>query len=110
METDDRATAPAGASRAWYVLALLFGVYVMNMADRPLLGSLAEDLKRDLGLSDGEYEKLFFNWWMHQFRKDIFSSNLANFELIMCRFASDNAQHATNRNSSLTKARVPVFL
>ncbi len=54
METDDRATAPAGASRAWYVLALLFGVYVMNMADRQIVGILAEDIKRDLGLSDGE--------------------------------------------------------
>lgn len=44
----------AGRFRAWYALALLFGVYVMNIADRQIVGILAEDIKRDLGLSDGE--------------------------------------------------------
>jgi predicted MFS family arabinose efflux permease len=45
---------PASSARAWYVVALLFGVYVMNMADRQIVGILAQDIKRDLGLSDAE--------------------------------------------------------
>lgn len=51
-------TAPrrqtADSAYAWYILALLFLVYVMNMADRQLVGILAEPIKRDLRLSDGE--------------------------------------------------------
>ncbi len=39
---------------AWYVVALLFGVYIMNMADRQIVGILAQDIKRDLKLSDTE--------------------------------------------------------
>lgn len=39
---------------SWYVLALLFLVYVMNMADRQILGILAEEIKADLKLSDGQ--------------------------------------------------------
>lgn len=50
MESEGR----SGRARAWYVLALLFGVYVMNMADRQIVGILAEDIKRDLQLSDGQ--------------------------------------------------------
>src|ERR1700754_3183297 len=44
----------AGRARAWWVLALLFCVYVMNMADRQIVGVLAQDIKRDLHLSDAE--------------------------------------------------------
>jgi predicted MFS family arabinose efflux permease len=51
METDAKT---GGNARAWYVLALLFGVYVMNMADRQIVGILAQDIKRDLNLSDAE--------------------------------------------------------
>lgn len=52
MEKDE----PARGSRvyAWYVLGLLFAVYVMNMADRQIVAILAEDIKRDLHLSDAE--------------------------------------------------------
>jgi MFS family permease len=46
--------APAGRLHSWYVLTLLFGVYVMNMADRQIVGILAEDIKRDLHLTDGQ--------------------------------------------------------
>ncbi|MFV3074903.1 MFS transporter [Niveispirillum fermenti] len=53
MQTDG--TAAARVSRySWYVLGMLYAVYVMNMADRQILGILAEDVKRDLGLSDGQ--------------------------------------------------------
>lgn len=38
----------------WYVLLLLFAIYSMNIADRQILGILAEDIKRDLALSDSE--------------------------------------------------------
>lgn len=44
----------AGGAGAWYVVALLFGVYIMNMADRQIVGILAQDIKRDLMLSDAE--------------------------------------------------------
>ncbi len=48
---DDRLHRPARA-RSAYVLAVLFAVYVMNMADRQIIGILAESIKRDLQLSD----------------------------------------------------------
>jgi len=44
----------ASRARAWYVVALLFGVYVMNMADRQIVGILAQDIKRDLALTDAQ--------------------------------------------------------
>jgi MFS family permease len=44
----------AGRAGAWYVVALLFGVYVMNMADRQIVGILGQDIKRDLALTDAE--------------------------------------------------------
>lgn len=45
---------PTSRARAWYVVALLFGVYVMNMADRQIVGILAQDIKRDLQLTDAQ--------------------------------------------------------
>lgn len=45
---------PASPARAWYVVALLFGVYLMNMADRQIVGILAQDIKRDLTLTDAQ--------------------------------------------------------
>ncbi|MBO9499082.1 MAG: MFS transporter [Novosphingobium sp.] len=50
----ERTEARGTSVRAWYVVALLFGVYVMNMADRQIVGILAQDIKRDLHLSDAE--------------------------------------------------------
>src|SRR4051794_37141566 len=47
-------TRSAARPYSWYVLGVLFAVYVMNMADRQLLGILAEDIKRELRLSDSQ--------------------------------------------------------
>lgn len=48
--------AQAGTDRAspysWYVLGILVLVYVFNFVDRQILSILANDIKRDLGLSD----------------------------------------------------------
>jgi predicted MFS family arabinose efflux permease len=45
---------PTTSPYPWYVLGLLFAVYVMNMADRQLVGILAENIRRDLRLSDSQ--------------------------------------------------------
>jgi predicted MFS family arabinose efflux permease len=50
----ERTQERAARVRAWYVVALLFGVYVMNMADRQIVGILAQDIKRDLELTDAQ--------------------------------------------------------
>lgn len=42
------------SAHSWYVLGLLFVTYVMSMADRQLVGILAEDIKRDLHLTDSQ--------------------------------------------------------
>jgi MFS family permease len=48
-----------GGPYAWYVLALLVLVYVFNFIDRQILSILAEDIKRDLGLSDAQLGFLY---------------------------------------------------
>lgn len=45
---------PAAASRRWYVLGLLMLVYTFSFLDRQIISILAEDLKRDLDLSDSQ--------------------------------------------------------
>ena len=55
---------PADTSRssqryAKYVLVLLTVVYVLNFIDRQILSILAEDIKRDLGLSDADIGFLY---------------------------------------------------
>jgi MFS family permease len=51
---------PARASRyAWYVLAILFLVYVLNFVDRQIISILAEDIKRDLHLKDEDLGFLY---------------------------------------------------
>jgi MFS family permease len=56
-------TAPAPEARtgayAWYVLALLFIVYVLNFVDRQIISILAQDIKRDLGLRDEDIGFLY---------------------------------------------------
>lgn len=37
---------------SWYVLAILVLVYILNFVDRQILSILANDIKRDLGLTD----------------------------------------------------------
>lgn len=39
---------------AWYMLCVLVVVYILNFIDRQVLSILAVDIKRDLGLNDGE--------------------------------------------------------
>ncbi len=48
-----------GGPYAWYVLTILVIVYVLNFIDRQILSILAEDVKRDLGLSDADLGFLF---------------------------------------------------
>lgn len=50
---------PVGGPYAWYVLALLVLVYVFNFIDRQILSILAEDIKRDLGLTDSQLGFLY---------------------------------------------------
>ena len=50
-----------GATRyAWYVLSVLFLVYVLNFVDRQIISILAEDIKRDLDLTDADLG--FMRW------------------------------------------------
>ena len=41
-------------ARAWFVLAVLCFVYVLNFLDRQLLGILAKPIQDDLGVTDGQ--------------------------------------------------------
>ncbi|KTF67953.1 spinster family MFS transporter [Sphingomonas sp. HT-1] len=44
---------------AWYVLSLLLLVYILNFVDRQIVAILADDIKRDLGLSDQDIGFLY---------------------------------------------------
>lgn len=44
---------------AWYVLFVLFVVYALSLLDRQILSILAQDVKRDLSLSDAQLGFLF---------------------------------------------------
>lgn len=44
----------AASAYSWYVLGVLVVVYILNFIDRQILSILAVDIKRDLGLSDGQ--------------------------------------------------------
>jgi MFS family permease len=44
----------AASAYSWYVLGVLVVVYILNFIDRQILAILAVDIKRDLGLTDGE--------------------------------------------------------
>lgn len=44
---------------AWYVLSVLILVYILNFIDRQVLSILAEDVKRDLDLTDGDIGFLY---------------------------------------------------
>jgi len=46
------ASQTAATPYAWYALSLLVLVYVFNFIDRQILSILAEDVKRDLGITD----------------------------------------------------------
>ncbi|MFM9828022.1 MAG: spinster family MFS transporter [Sphingomonas sp.] len=58
--TPDTAQPPAQApAYAWYVLAILFCIYVLNFVDRQIISILAEDIKRDLHLRDEDLGFLY---------------------------------------------------
>ena len=44
---------------AWYALGVLLLVYTINFIDRQVLGILAQDIKRDLGVSDADLGFLY---------------------------------------------------
>ncbi|MCU0948978.1 MAG: MFS transporter, partial [Porphyrobacter sp.] len=44
----------AASGYSWYVLGVLVVVYILNFIDRQILAILAVDIKRDLGLTDGD--------------------------------------------------------
>ena len=44
---------------SWYVLGVLVLVYVLNFVDRQILAILANDIKRDLKLSDADLGFLY---------------------------------------------------
>lgn len=50
---------PRAGAYAWYVLAVLFLVYVLNFVDRQILAILADDIKADLDLTDGDIGFLY---------------------------------------------------
>jgi MFS family permease len=55
----DKKMPPVGGAYSWYVLGLMVLVYVMNFIDRQILSILAEDIKRDLKLTDSELGFLY---------------------------------------------------
>lgn len=48
-----------GGRYANYVLGVLFIVYIFNFIDRQILSILAEEIKADLGITDGEIGFLY---------------------------------------------------
>jgi MFS family permease len=56
--SDDR-MPPVGGAYAKYVLGVLVLVYAINFIDRQILAILAEDIKRDLGLTDADLGFLY---------------------------------------------------
>ena len=57
---NEAATPPPQSARyPWYVLSVLVLVYVLNFVDRQVLTILAEDLKRDLDLTDSDLGFLY---------------------------------------------------
>jgi MFS family permease len=61
LEPRGSAGAPGDrvARYAWYVLAVLVLVYTLNFIDRQILSILAEDIRKDLNLDDGQLGFLY---------------------------------------------------
>lgn len=63
MASDPAATAPVRPARigayAWYALAVLVIVYIVNFIDRQILSILVGDIKRDLSVSDAQIGFLY---------------------------------------------------
>ena len=58
-DSGDQATSAVGGRYANYVLGVLFIVYIFNFIDRQILSILAEEIKADLGVTDGEIGFLY---------------------------------------------------
>jgi MFS family permease len=58
-EIDKSDAARPGGPYAWYVLCVLVLVYVLNFIDRQIISILANDIKRDLGLTDADLGFLY---------------------------------------------------
>lgn len=56
---DASAPAPTVSRYSWYVLFVLVLVYVLNFVDRQIISILANDIKRDLGLTDADLGFLY---------------------------------------------------
>ncbi|MBL0116523.1 MAG: MFS transporter [Sphingomonadales bacterium] len=65
---NDNATPQPNPRYAWYVLTILVIVYVLNFVDRQIISILANDIKRDLDLTDAD---LGFLW--HGIRRLLFA-------------------------------------
>ncbi|MFA5969092.1 MAG: MFS transporter [Sphingomonas sp.] len=59
MAEDSIPSEPRATPYAWYVLAILFAVYILNFVDRQIVSILAEDIKRDLHLRDEDLGFLY---------------------------------------------------
>jgi MFS family permease len=59
IAADHRNMPPVGGAYAKYVLGVLVIVYAMNFIDRQIISILAEDIKRDLHLSDADLGFLY---------------------------------------------------
>ncbi len=53
------AEATQATPYAWYALSVLVLIYILNFVDRQILSILANDIKRDLGLSDTDLGFLY---------------------------------------------------
>lgn len=53
------AQSQVGGPYAWYVLAVLLAVYILNFIDRQIMSILAEDIKAHLGVTDAEMGFLY---------------------------------------------------
>ena len=56
---NDNATPQPNPRYAWYVLTILVIVYVLNFVDRQIISILANDIKRDLDLTDADLGFLY---------------------------------------------------
>ncbi len=54
-----QAQSRVGGPYAWYVLAVLLAVYILNFIDRQIMSILAEDIKAHLGVDDAEMGFLY---------------------------------------------------
>src|SRR5688572_21643310 len=103
-------------ARAWFVLAILCFVYVLNFLDRQLLSILAKPIQDELGVTDGQlglisglYFALFYcllaipvGWLAdrsNRVRVLAFACGLWSAATVACGFSSNYAQLAAARMS-----------